>query len=102
MFPFLVSQICQALISYLNAFMRWSSGGSDHLSNFFHIARGDAIAKALAQIIGTVAIIKVPLGGGSCGQTINFLLSRAMAVMLKVDTKIEVACKEAATGQAAG
>lgn len=52
--------------------------------------------------MGTVAIIKVPLGGGSCGQTINFLLSRAMAVMLKVETKIEVACKDAATGQAAG
>ena len=66
------------------------------------MARGDAMAKAQAHIMGTVVIIKVPLGGASWGQTINLRLSNAIAVMLKVDTNIEVACKDAATGHAAG
>ena len=52
--------------------------------------------------MGTVVIIKVPLGGASWGQTINLRLSKAIAVMLRVDTNIEVACKDAATGHAAG
>ena len=47
-------------------------------------------------------IISFPLGGGSWGQTINFRLSRAMAVILNVDTNIDVAWSSAATGQAAG
>ena len=63
---------------------------------------GDAMANALNQIMGTVDIMSLPLGGASCGQTINFRRSKAMAVMLRVDTNIEVACKSAATGHAAG
>ena len=63
---------------------------------------GEAIANALNQITGTVDMMSFPLGGGSWGHTINFRRSKAMAVMLKVETNIEVACKSAATGQAAG
>ena len=79
-----------------------SRGISSQFSKVFHIAMGDAIAKALPHITGIVDMISFPLGGGSCGQTINFRRSRAMAVILKVDTKIDVAWSNAATGQAAG
>ena len=66
------------------------------------MANGDASANARAQITGTVARISVALGGASWGHTINLRRSKAIAVMLKVETNIEVACSKAATGQAAG
>jgi hypothetical protein len=55
------------------------------------MANGEAMAKALAQIMGTVAAISVPLGGASRGHTISFLRSKAIAVILSVLTNIEVA-----------
>ena len=79
-----------------------SSGNSVQVSNVFQIAIGEAIAKAANQMTGTVDMMSLPLGGDSWGQTINCRRSKAMAVMLKVDTNMEVACKSAATGQAAG
>ena len=37
-----------------------------------------------------------------CGQTMSCLLSSAMAVMLSVETKMDVPWRRAATGHAAG
>ena len=48
-----------------------SAGNSVQLSKVFQMAKGEAMAKDAAQIMGTVDIINFPLGGASCGHTIN-------------------------------
>ena len=75
-------------VSYLTTFIS-SAGNSVQFSKVFHIAIGDAIAKAAPHIMGTVDIINFPLGGDSVGHTINFRRSSAIAVILSVDMKIE-------------
>lgn len=68
----------------------WSAHAVQY-SNFFHIAIGEDNPMAHIQITGTRVRMKFVLYGASCGYTINFRLSNAIAVMLKVDTNNEVA-----------
>ena len=71
-------------------------------SNFLKMAMGDARANATAQMTGTQAKMTLIPGAPLWGKTISCRRSNAIAVMLRVDTKIEVPWRRPPTGQAAG